>query len=430
MKKWFTQNLGLKFLSVICASILWLIVMNINDPIDEQRFVGIPVELINTDAITDEGKVYQILDNTNTVNVTVRAKRSVLDQLDRDNIHAVADLSEVSVTNLVTIKLSSNRYSNQIDSISSNTEFLKLNIEDVKQKQFPIQVSTVGMPADGYLTGTVTAGQTVVRLRGPESVIERVHLVQAVVDVTGMISDVSTTASIVLYDADGKRIEDDSIQYNISSVEVKVSILATKSVPFVYHVSGTPAEGYEMTGRITGTYDKITIAGPQGVLDTISNIEIPAEALNVTGQTDSLHALITVADYLPEGVEIVTDEEHIGLLGVMVEIEALETTSVPIPEERIRILNVPEGYEYEIVDVSGSSISVRAIPTVMEGVNEENFVGEVDLGAYFEQQNITEPEDGVYSVEASFVMPDRVTQMQRLYISIHLTKTVEEEEES
>lgn len=429
MKKWFTQNLGLKFLSVICASILWLIVMNINDPIDEQRFVGIPVELINTDAITDEGKVYQILENTNTVNVTVRAKRSVLDQIDRDNIHAVADLSEVSVTNLVTIKLSSNRYSNQIDSITSNTEFLKLNIEDVRQKQFPIQISTIGMPADGYLTGTVTAGQTVVRLKGPESVIERVHSVQAVVDVTGMISDVSTTASIVLYDADGKRVEDDSIQYNISSVEVKVSILATKSVPFVYHVSGTPADGYEMTGRITGTYDKITIAGPQSVLDAISNIEIPAEALNVTGQTDSLHALITVADYLPADVEIVTDEEHTGLLGVLVEIEPLETTSVTIPEERIQILNVPEGYEYNLVDSGTPSISVRAIPTVMEGVDEESFVGQIDLGAYFEQQNVTEPADGVYSIEAVFVMPDRVTQVQRLYVSIELTKTVEEEEE-
>lgn len=429
MKKWFTQNLGLKFLSVICASILWLIVMNINDPIDEQRFVGIPVELINTDAITDEGKVYQILENTNTVNVTVRAKRSVLDQIDRDNIHAVADLSEVSVTNLVTIKLSSNRYSNQIDSITSNTEFLKLNIEDVKQKQFPIQISTIGMPADGYLTGTVTAGQTVVRLKGPESVIERVHSVQAVVDVTGMISDVSTTASIVLYDADGKRVEDDSIQYNISSVEVKVSILATKSVPFVYHVSGTPADGYEMTGRITGTYDKITIAGPQSVLDAISNIEIPGEALNVTGQTDSLHALITVADYLPADVEIVTDEEHTGLLGVLVEIEPLETTSVTIPEERIQILNVPEGYEYNLVDSGSSSISVRAIPTVMEGVDEESFVGQIDLGAYFEQQNVTEPADGVYSIEAVFVMPDRVTQVQRLYVSIELTKIVEEEEE-
>lgn len=429
MKKWFTQNLGLKFLSVICASILWLIVMNINDPIDEQRFVGIPVELINTDAITDEGKVYQILENTNTVNVTVRAKRSVLDQIDRDNIHAVADLSEVSVTNLVTIKLSSNRYSNQIDSITSNTEFLKLNIEDVRQKQFPIQISTIGMPADGYLTGTVTAGQTVVRLKGPESVIERVHSVQAVVDVTGMISDVSTTASIVLYDADGKRVEDDSIQYNISSVEVKVSILATKSVPFVYHVSGTPADGYEMTGRITGTYDKITIAGPQSVLDAISNIEIPAEALNVTGQTDSLHALITVADYLPADVEIVTDEEHTGLLGVLVEIEPLETTSVTIPEERIQILNVPEGYEYNLVDSGTPSISVRAIPTVMEGVDEESFVGQIDLGAYFEQQNVTEPADGVYSIEAVFVMPDRVTQVQRLYVSIELTKIVEEEEE-
>lgn len=428
MKKWLTQNLGLKFLSVICASILWLIVMNINDPIDEQRFVGIPVELVNTDAITDEGKVYQILDNTNTVNVTVRAKRSVLDQLDRDNIHAVADLSEVSVTNMVTIKLSTNRYNNQIDSISSNTEFLKLNIEDVRQKQFLIQVSAIGTPAEGYLTGTVTAGQTVVRIKGPESVIDRVDSVQAVVDVTGMISDVSTTASIVLYDAGGNRVEDDSIQFNISSVEVKVSILATKRVPFIYHVSGTPAEGYELTGVITGTYDRITIAGAQNVLDTISSIEIPSEALNVTGQTDSLSTLISVADYLPGGV-VIADEEHTGLLGVMVGIEPLETTYIAIPEGRIRILNVPEGYEYAIVNYSGSSIGVRAIPTVMEGVDEESFVGEIDLGAYFEQQGVLEPGDGVYSIEAVFEMPERVTQVQRLYASVELIRIVEEEEE-
>lgn len=91
--------------------------------------------------------------------------------------------------------------------------------------------------------------------------IDQVHSVQAVIDVTDMTSDVSTTASIVLYDADNKKIEDDSLQFNISSVEVKVSILATKSVPFTYQVSGTPAEGYEQTGVITGTYDRITIAG-------------------------------------------------------------------------------------------------------------------------------------------------------------------------
>lgn len=428
MKKWLTQNLGLKFLSVICASILWLIVMNINDPVDEQRFIGIPVQLTNTDAITDEGKVYQILDNTNMVNVTVRAKRSVLDQLDRDNIQAVADLSEVSVTNMVTIKLSSNRYSNQINSISSNTEFLKLNIEDVRQKQLPIEISAIGTPAEGYLTGNVTASQTVVRITGPESVIERVDSVQAVVDVTGMISDVSTTASIVLYDAAGNRVEDDSIQLNISSVDMKVTILATKRVPFTYRVSGTPADGYELTGSIVGTYERIMIAGAQNVLDTISSIEIPAEELNVTGQTDSLQVLVSVADYLPSGV-IIADEEHTGLLGVFVGIEPLETTYITIPEGRVRILNVPEGYEYSLVNYSGAAIGVRAIPTVMAGVDEESFVGEIDLSAYFEQQGVSEPADGVYSIEAVFTMPEHVTQVQRLYASIELKKIVEEEAE-
>ena len=163
------------------------------------------------------------------------------------------------------------------------------------------------------------------------------------------------------------------------------------------------------------------------MLDTISSIEIPAEVLNVTGQTDSLNALISVNDYLPSGV-IIADEEHTGLLGVSVGIEPLETTSVMIPEGQIRIFNAPEGYEYAIVNYSGSSISVRAIPTVMAGVDEQSFVGEVDLSGYFEQQGVYEPADGVYSIEAAFVMPERVTQVQRLYVSIELKKIVEEEE--
>ncbi len=429
MKKKLTQNLGLKFLAVICATILWLIVMNINDPVDEQRFSNIPVELINVEAITGEGKVYEVLDNTGVISVTVRAKRSVLETLDRDNIRAVADLSEVSVTNMVTIKLSSNKMSGQIESIDSATEFLKLNIEDVKKKQLPIEVVTTGEPAEGYVIGSVTAGQTVVRVSGPESVIARISKVQVSVDITGMTSNVSTSADIVLYDADGMVIANDSIDANIATVDVKVSILATKTVPFVYRTTGTPAEGCEMTGVITGTYEEITIAGAQSVLDTISYIEIPGEALNVTGQTESLNALIDVEDYLPAGVSI-EDENYVGALGVTVEIRKLENRYITIPKERISILNVPEGCTAEIVDyASNSTIGIRAIEPVLDAVDEESLTGTVDLGAYFEQQNISEPQQGVYSIEAVFVMPDRVTQVQKLYVVIALNPITEENEE-
>ena len=115
MKKRLMNNLGLKLLSVICAFFLWLIVLNINDPVDYQQFTGVQVEMINADAITGEGKVYEILDNSNVITVTVKAKRSILDTLSRENIRAVADLSEVTITNTVSIKLSSNKYNSSID---------------------------------------------------------------------------------------------------------------------------------------------------------------------------------------------------------------------------------------------------------------------------------------------------------------------------
>ncbi len=429
MKKWLTQNLGLKFLAVICATVLWLVVMNINDPVEELRFYNIPVELINTDAITDEGKVYEILDNTNTINVTVRAKRSVLGSLDKDNIRAVADLSEVSVTNLVAIKLSSNKSSSQIESIDSATEFLKLNIEDIRRKQMSIEIVTTGTPAEGYLTGTVTAGQTVVRVSGPESVIARIQKVQATVDVTGMKSNISTSADLVFYDANGKAIASDSIDANISTVDVKVSILATKEVYFVYNTTGVPADGYEMTGAITGTYDRITIAGAQNILDTISYIEIPGEALNVTGQTDSLNTLINVEDYLPNGVSV-KDEDYDGALGVVVEIRPLENRYITIPAEQIQILNVPEGYTARLYNYSGTAaVGLRAIEPVLDRVSEDALIGVIDLEAYFAQQGVSHPEDGVYSIEAVFEIPQRMTQIQKLYVVVELTRIVEDEQE-
>lgn len=427
MKKWLTQNLALKFLAVICATVLWLIVMNINDPVEEIRFSGIPVELINTEAITDEGKVYEVLDKTNVINVTVRAKRSVLGTLDKDNIRAVADLSEVSVTNMVAIKLTSNKANSLIESIDSATDFLKLSIEDVKRKQMPIEIVTVGTPADGYLTGTVSAGQTVVRVSGPESVISRIHRVQASVDVSGMTSNISTSADLVMYDVNGEVVAKDHVESNISTVDVKVSILATKTVPLVYHTAGVPEEGYETTGEITASYNELRIAGQQSVLDTISSIEIPGEVLNVNGRTDSLRVSVKAEDYLPSGVSIADDAYH-GTISITVQIKPLENRYIAINGRQLSIVNVPEGYTAQLYEYSNSStIGLRAIGAVLNSVDRDSLTGTIDLAAYFEEQEITEPEPGLYAVEAVFTMPDRVQQIQDLYVYVELTQMKEEE---
>lgn len=429
MKKRLTHNLGLKFLALFFAFILWLIVVNINDPIDSIVFTGIPIELTNEEAITGEGKVYEVIDNISTVSVTVSAKRSVLENISKDNIKATVDLSQVSVTNLVDIHLSTNKSSSQIRSISANTQYLKLNIEDVKYKQMVIDTYATGTPAEGYLVGSVVATQNVVRLSGPESVINQIASVQAPVSVNGMTQNISTSVDLVFYDADGKLIRNNSIETNIQDVEVQVNILRTQTVGINYSTTGSPAEGYAMTGEIIGTPATVLIAGEESLLNSITELSIPGDALNVTGQTGNLTVLINVANYLPEGI-ILADPNFSGMVAAEVVIEPVDNIYLNLPEEAVSITHIPEGYEIVVLeDASSSRLGISGITSVVERTSERDFRYELNLSTYIDREGRTDNPEGTYTIEIPFSMPSGITQTQPYYIVLTV-KAIETEAET
>ena len=73
--KWMTNNLLLKLLAVMFAAILWLAVVNIDDPKTTRTFTT-TVTVENTDYLTEIGKYYEIVNNSNTVTFKVSGKRS------------------------------------------------------------------------------------------------------------------------------------------------------------------------------------------------------------------------------------------------------------------------------------------------------------------------------------------------------------------
>ena len=81
MRKRITNNLALKILAFLIAAFLWLVVVNIDDPVDDKTFSNIPVQVTHEEVITDNNNTYQIVDNTQEINVTVTAQRSVLDKI-------------------------------------------------------------------------------------------------------------------------------------------------------------------------------------------------------------------------------------------------------------------------------------------------------------------------------------------------------------
>ena len=96
MRNKIIKNLGLKILALVTAIVLWLIVVNINDPVISTTFSGVPVEILNANLLTAEGKVYEVLEGTDEISITVSAKRSILDYLNNGNLHATADIAELN----------------------------------------------------------------------------------------------------------------------------------------------------------------------------------------------------------------------------------------------------------------------------------------------------------------------------------------------
>ena len=68
MRRRLTANFGLKILAFFIAVFMWLIVVNIDDPIDENSYTGVSVNVINEEVVTTTNRTYQIVDNTQVVN--------------------------------------------------------------------------------------------------------------------------------------------------------------------------------------------------------------------------------------------------------------------------------------------------------------------------------------------------------------------------
>ncbi len=429
MGKKLLNNWFLKLLSLVAAFLLWLVVMNIDDPEEKWTVYNIPVKLINTDVVTDEDMVYEVLEKTDVVrSVTITAPKSVKDELSSSDIIAEADFSNLTVTNTVEIQFYSLRYNDKITAISGSNEILKLNIEERKMKRLVLEVQTTGEVAEGYMIHSVTPNQNRIEVTGPASIISRIAEAKVQVDVTDSTGDISTNADIKLYDADGVEIATDKLELNVTNALVQVSILATKTVPVHYSVMGTPAEGYLFTGVIEGVPKEVTIAGPATVIAGVNRITVPEEELNITGQTENLLQNIDVETYLPEGI-ILADDTFNGKVFVTAYIEEEFEKNLNIPVNHIRITEVPEGYE---VTLSGDALfyalRVNGLRDNVEAVDVTALTGVISIADLMKVYGWDTPVPGIYEVEPEMELPQEVTIVEPLKAYIEITEKVESEE--
>lgn len=421
MKKLLTRNLGLKLASLLLAFVLWFLVAQIYDPKDTVTFNNIQVRLINTELLDEEGKVYEVLDNSNLVRVTVTGPQSIVkSELRRSDIVAEADMSKLTDINTIAITYYCENISNDSVEIKGNHDSVRLNVEDKTSKWIKLESNTIGDVASGYMIGNVTLDQTNIEVTGPKSAISQVDHAGVDINVTDSTTSLSANVDIKLYDADDNELVLESVKKNVDSAYMTVEVLATKEVPVEIEYMGVPEDGYMATGEAESSVPTVRIAGTVSTLVGISAITVPEDRMNITGQSDNLVDIINLKEYLPANVRL-ADKSFDGKITATVYIEPIVSKDLTVAAENISVTGVPDGMEAEITSTAEEyNITVSGLSRDVSILHDSSVTGILNLTQWMEDNGVEELTPGTYTIPVTFNLAEDITVVPDINIHIRL----------
>lgn len=413
MRKRIANNLALKILAFLIAAFLWLIVVNIDDPVGDKTFSNIPVQVVHEEVITDNNNTYQIVDNTQEVNVTVTAQRSVLDKIKAEDIQATADMKELTMRTQVPIEVTIKGYTGKYEKANANPRNLQIQIDEEAKNNFPITPTTTGTVREGYVVGELKALPEKVTLRGPKRIINSISKVTAEADVSGLSEDETLEAKLVLYDSNNNVIDQTLLANNLGKegVSVEVNLLQVKRVPVKIDTAEiSAAEGYKL-GTITVEPQEVSVTGEKSVLSNVSEISIPASALQMENLTQRTETTVDISSYLPNDVSLA--EENANKVVISIPVQQPGAKTFEVSTSSIVVNNLSSNLNISYDSTVDLEIQIKGPSDVLNVFSPAKKVS-IDLKEY------TEP--GTYIVPVSVELPDGCSLVNDVSVEIVLEK--------
>ncbi len=402
MKEKITNNLSLKILSLIVAIFIWLLVINVDNPIITKTFVVTDVQLLNEAYIDADGKMCMRDEEQQPIRVTIKAKRKILDDISVMDIRAVADLQQaVSLdTTPVMVPITASVGKIPAENIQVSPQNLSLHIEDKETQEFVVTVTTNNTrPDKGYEIGNLISNPEKIRITGPTSLINKIDKVVASVNVNGAVADVTQETDVTVIDKNGEEFSSQDLNYlNVSKVYVSARLWKVRTdVKISAECSGSTAEGYQVES-VTTTPNVISVAGSDEALSALAEqnntIWILADAIDISGKDKDHEEKINISEYLPEGLKLTSDSSE----DVFVHVNILPqgSTVCEIPTKNIKVENMPKGMQAAF-DAAQIEVRVKKTREDMDDLKEKDIKASIDL---------KDKEEGSYELPVKIQIPE------------------------
>ncbi|RGU31158.1 hypothetical protein DWW86_11105 [Ruminococcus sp. AF17-22AC] len=402
MKKKLGNNLGLKILSFVIAILVWLLVVNINNPIGTKSFVISDVQLLNEAYIDADGKMCMQDEEQVPIRVTIKAQRKILDKISVNNIRAVADLQQAVSLNTDPVMVPITVLCDHImqDNIEVSPQNLSLHLEDKDTQEFVVNVTTDNTKPDrGYEIGTLTSNPEKIKITGPTSLINKIDKVNASIDVDGATEDITTEKDVKIIDKNGEEFTDSDMGYlNVSRVYVTAKLWKVQAnVKIKAGYSGSPKSGYQVES-VSTTPNVISVAGSEEALATLKDqnntITIPDYVADISDRDSDLEEKINISDYLPDGLKLTSDSSEDVF--VRVNVLPMGSSVCEVPTKNIVVNHAPDGMQVSF-DTANIEVRVQKTDSSLDDLTEDQIKASIDL---------SDVGEGSHEVPVSIEIPD------------------------
>ena len=426
MKKSLMNKFTLKIISVFIAVFVWLLVVNIEDPVMTQTISNVSVEITNSTYIESMGKMPLVDEAKRNISVSVTGKRSVVDRLEAKDITAVADLQQIvdmdSDPIMVPITVSCPGITE--DHIQARPQNIEIEIDQIKSMDFIVTPDAgSSKPGKGYELGRMTSDPDKITITGPASVMGKIDKVVAPISVEGLNEDTIIPSTIKIIDKNQDEMSESDVKSlkfaddQSSTVNVAVELWKTKSnIAIEADYSGKPASGYQVD-VIESVPETITIAGTEEALQEFADngnvLKIPADEVQLDGESADFEVKVDISKLLPEDIILATNENKIILLKV--KILPLGSQEFSIPTTSIQVIK--PGDMDVVFDSEKVTIRLKGRKKDLANFSESSIAATLDLSGY---------SPGEYEVPLTIQVPSQYQVVDEITVKLQLVKTAAE----
>lgn len=257
-------------LSLTISFGLWLYVVTVIGPESETTLYNVPVELVGTEYLDAHDLI--IVSNTKdqSMNLTLKGKRSDLTKITRSNVTIIADLSKITQPGEHQLECTVSFQAGSAEVKAQDPQFIGVTVAQQAQKTIDVKPIYTGSVPVSYEADTdaVALDHKTVTVKGPKDVIDQIYYAGISIDLTNKTTMIDNSYPLTLYGLDGRPlISDQYVTANVTEVRAIVQIHKIKKVSVKFQLDFTDSGLSPDMVTVYPRLDEVTLMGTESALE-------------------------------------------------------------------------------------------------------------------------------------------------------------------